>query len=198
MNKTKACSKCGKVHNDFPPNVNHGTFCKACWNEYHRGWSRRNNAKIADYARRRYRKLKTHEPEKLRAYQRISNLSHKGVTVQWYRSKFEEQGGACAICGDAETNARNQYGPISSLSIDHDHGCCQKQYHCCGKCVRGLLCGKCNRRLEAIEVHGWLEKALAYLAKYPKRERTPGEVAPLFNPPQEAPKPVSAEPTLFD
>lgn len=42
----------------------------------------------------------------------------------------------CGICG-------NQRSAAQELHIDHDHTCCRG----CDKCVRGLLCGNCNRAL---------------------------------------------------
>lgn len=62
--------------------------------------------------------------------------SRYGITLQQYRALHDAQGGVCAICGG--TNA-NEY----RLSIDHDHSCCPGMGSC-GRCIRGLLCGKCN------------------------------------------------------
>jgi hypothetical protein len=49
------------------------------------------------------------------------------------------------------------------LSIDHDHACCPGRISC-GKCIRGLLCNRCNRALgllgDSIEL---LKKMIAYL-----------------------------------
>lgn len=57
-----------------------------------------------------------------------------GLTEKQYDDLFEKQNGRCAICKG--TQAR-------FLSIDHDHLCCPGN-DSCGKCVRGLLCKKCN------------------------------------------------------
>lgn len=54
--------------------------------------------------------------------------------------------------------------------VDHDHKCCKGKTSC-GKCVRGLLCGPCNKFLGLI---GDRTKALLngvdYLDKYNKKD----------------------------
>lgn len=65
-----------------------------------------------------------------------------GITTAQYESLLERQSGRCATCREPET-ARHQNGTIKRLAVDHDHACCPGQKSC-GKCIRGLLCQRCN------------------------------------------------------
>lgn len=58
-----------------------------------------------------------------------------GLTVDDIIQMEEDQGGVCALCGEAET-VRGSNGKVKSLSVDHCHET--------GR-VRGLLCNNCNR-----------------------------------------------------
>lgn len=65
------------------------------------------------------------------------------------------------------------------LNIDHDHSCCEtkgweKKAHpraleginyCCGKCVRCLLCGDCNKGLGSLEKAGAAPERVAEYLK---------------------------------
>ena len=42
-------------------------------------------------------------------------------------------------------------GQTEKLDIDHDHNCCPESGKSCGKCVRGWLCGPCNRALGMLQ-----------------------------------------------
>jgi hypothetical protein len=55
------------------------------------------------------------------------------VTEDWFLETLARQSGHCALCPEP-----------ADLVIDHDHRCCPGPYSC-GKCVRGLLCHRCNR-----------------------------------------------------
>lgn len=61
-----------------------------------------------------------------------------GTTTFALMKLLSDQGGLCAAC----------FSEIEMLSacIDHDHSCCPSEKSC-GKCIRGLLCGKCNSGL---------------------------------------------------
>lgn len=87
-----------------------------------------------------------------------------GVTPEWYEAKLAEQDGHCALCPQTIVNGRK------FLFIDHDHKCCDNTKKTCGECVRGLLCYRCNTFLGQIEVPGWLDAALAYIAQYRKEQ----------------------------
>jgi len=72
-----------------------------------------------------------------------------------YADMLAAQDGLCAICRLPE--------PEKSLSIDHDHSCCSGK-ESCGKCVRGLLCTRCNWGLSYFNDDiGLFRAAIAYL-----------------------------------
>jgi hypothetical protein len=83
-------------------------------------------------------------------YSRVCRNCHRdvhiahiyGISATAYRQLLNEQGGACRICRKAET-ATHQSGTLRRLAVDHDHRCCPGKKSC-GKCVRGLLCARCN------------------------------------------------------
>lgn len=54
-----------------------------------------------------------------------------------YKAIYDAQGGKCYIC-------RRATGAARSLAVDHDHKCCPGRKSC-GKCIRAILCGSCNK-----------------------------------------------------
>lgn len=56
-----------------------------------------------------------------------------------YQSLIDSQGNKCKICLIDFSYDNKNLIP----HVDHDHKCCSNG-NSCGKCVRGLLCGKCN------------------------------------------------------
>lgn len=74
-----------------------------------------------------------------------------GVSPDRYAAALEL---GCEICGDKP----------DVLHVDHDHSCCGKRSSTCGKCVRGFLCGNCNRALGMFRDDTTrLSAAIAYL-----------------------------------
>lgn len=73
------------------------------------------------------------------------------------------QGGLCAVCF---TSDFGQHGP----HVDHDHACCPGD-RSCGQCVRGILCGNCNRALGILKDDpSLLYSAAEYLLRTTRRE----------------------------
>lgn len=70
------------------------------------------------------------------------NLKRFGLTVENYIDLERSQNGLCKVCKKPETQKRR-------LSVDHDHSCCPGP-NSCGKCIRGLLCFRCNAVLGQI------------------------------------------------
>lgn len=58
------------------------------------------------------------------------------IRASEYSDLLNSQGGVCAICERINENGR-------ALAVDHDHSCCPGS-RSCGKCIRGLLCHRCN------------------------------------------------------
>lgn len=92
--------------------------CKECMNAYIREWKQAHSLD-AKAARRR---------GALRKY---------NLTVEAFDALLQIQGGRCAICRVPEPGAAH-------WAVDHDHSCCPSRKSCCGECVRGLLCVRCN------------------------------------------------------
>ena len=66
-------------------------------------------------------------------------VSHYGLKKSEIQAILDRQDG-CAICHVKEVTGDKNW------HIDHDHTCCPG-VKTCGKCVRGVLCGFCNRAL---------------------------------------------------
>lgn len=84
-------------------------------------------------------------PDGLNAYcrrcERDKGLLHKfGIGLERFDEIVAAQGGGCAICGWPGSEDR-------ILVVDHDHGCCPSKQRTCGKCVRAILCARCNTGL---------------------------------------------------
>ena len=90
---------------------------------------------------------------------RIHHLRSKyNLSVHDYDGMLVAQNGVCAACkGD------NDGKP---LSVDHDHACCPGDSSC-GRCVRGLLCGSCNRALGFLDDDDRrISRAITYLRRW--------------------------------
>lgn len=76
-----------------------------------------------------------------------------GITRTDFIKLLIAQGFSCKICDEED----------KKLVIDHDHTCCSG-VKSCGKCIRGLICHRCNTVVGQIEYNaGLLPKCYEYL-----------------------------------
>lgn len=94
-------------------------------------------------------------PEAKARWNRAYRFARLGITEERFNEMLEAQGHACAMCHEPFGDAFPQF--------DHDHNCCEPDLtghaKSCGKCVRGLLCFRCNTALGYIEMYGAVAKA---------------------------------------
>ena len=109
------------------------TYCKPCTSEYGADYYKKNKTQryckdcdtpVPDWIIR----CDKCKPE----YLFNKNCMRHGITSEQYREILNRQNGSCAICHGT-----------NRLSIDHDHNCCPGNFGC-AKCVRGILCTRCN------------------------------------------------------
>lgn len=85
-----------------------------------------------------------------------------GLTPEAYAALLAVQDGLCAICRTNDPKGAR----ISLWNVDHDHSCCPGTKSC-GECIRGLLCGPCNRAIGQFgDDPAVVEAAAAYLRRY--------------------------------
>ena len=96
---------------------------------------------------------------------RIQICKWHGITLEQYEDLLAKQNGVCGICFQPETRKTRPTQRVFNLAIDHDHQCCPGLYSC-GKCVRGLLCKKCNQALGGFgDDLVLLQNAVDYISK---------------------------------
>lgn len=95
------------------------------------------------------------------AYNREQRFLKYGIDRAWFETTLLAQNGKCAICRTGTPG-----GKTNAWHIDHDRSCCGTQ-RACGKCVRGILCAKCNQGLGQFDDDPQrLIKAASYLASF--------------------------------
>jgi hypothetical protein len=82
-----------------------------------------------------------------------------GLTLQAYENLLKSQKGKCKLCGADDPGCG-----WKSFAVDHDHSCCPGS-KTCGKCIRALLCSRCNLGLGFVE-RMTLGKVAEYLEHY--------------------------------
>lgn len=99
-----------------------------------------------------------------------ARLRRFNITPERHAEMLRSQGGRCAICRMPPTGDRE-------LAVDHDHNCCPGKDRSCGRCVRGLLCGRCNTGIGSLrDDPDLLSVASEYVRKARSHDRTVGWV----------------------
>lgn len=74
-----------------------------------------------------------------------SKRYHKyGITPEEFAALLSHQDNHCALC--PATYEKDKW------HLDHDHRCCPSR-RACNKCIRGILCAKCNMALGFLEAN---------------------------------------------
>jgi hypothetical protein len=82
-----------------------------------------------------------------------------GITLQLYNDMLDSQNGHCAICPATPEE-------VGTLCVDHDHSCCPES-KTCGKCLRGLLCPRCNTAIGLLDDDtNRMQNAASYVELY--------------------------------
>jgi len=148
----KICSKCDKTKpiSDFYKRTDsksggYRKECKECLNKKKRVTSERWNNTPNGKSLKRNHLLK----------------KRYGIDSMEYERLLKAQRSRCAICFELPKAGKR-------LVIDHDHSCCP-QVNSCGKCIRGLLCRKCNVGIGLLGDSALvLQEAMRYLEDYGK------------------------------
>jgi Recombination endonuclease VII len=99
--------------------------------------------------------------------------SQYGIDKSEFYWLLEIQNGTCDLCDEPEPGGQR-------LSIDHDHSCCGMN-RACKKCIRGLLCGNCNRMLGFVEQRPAVAARFSdYLSRRPFASARTGDAAPVL------------------
>lgn len=80
-----------------------------------------------------------------RCYRMRRGMEKYGLSIARYNAIWRAQGFSCGLCGDSDEPCDGGIPHFEPRpwQIDHDHDCCAGRGSC-GRCVRGILCRRCN------------------------------------------------------
>jgi hypothetical protein len=120
---------------------------------YKKKWRKKHSSALKAYYKQYYRDNMPIAKFQARKRHLMRNF---GMTLSQYDEKLEKQQGLCAICRRPPKK--------NLLHVDHDRKCCSGAKSC-GKCIRDLLCPRCNVGLGMLETTG-LATFQKYLEKH--------------------------------
>ena len=156
MKVTKSCLNCGIDYDVWPSHTHRRFMCsRSCANKIRAKHGLANTLEMKRIYGQRYR-------------QRVGNRAihlwdRYKLTPEAWESIFESQGRCCA-----NPECRTTYPGARGWHTDHDHACCPGKDKSCGGCVRGILCGNCNRALGCV---GDSPKKLDGLSQYLRKRK---------------------------
>lgn len=106
--------------------------------------------------RERTRAKRVYDPVAVARWKLAHRFARYSLTQEKFGQLLERQGGACAMC-------RRPFAEGQAICVDHDHACCPGEKKSCGRCIRGLLCLRCNTGLGYVERMS--DMARAYLER---------------------------------
>lgn len=110
---------------------------------------------------------------RIKAMIRFRLKSVYNVTEDAYNWLAWSQNYVCFMCDELDSRITKDGLPYN-LSVDHDHRCCSEN-RSCGKCVRHLLCMKCNTLVGIVESKPKLYHLLKDYIDLRPLENYPGE-----------------------
>lgn len=148
---SRTCPRCkadkpvGDYHKSSRQNNGLTDWCKVCACRSTKAWNKKH-------------------PDKVRTHH--LQFACGGISVVEYESLLKEQNYLCALCKKPDTKR---------LAVDHDHSSPCNKIHgpnqMCKKCIRGLLCNRCNINMTMIDDNpGILERIVVYIKSRPFQE----------------------------
>jgi hypothetical protein len=134
---SKTCSRCKSTKSVLafpkkkvtPDGLDY--WCMDCKREKRAEWDRAYNER---HPERRRQSAVRYQRANAEVTSWASRLKKYGLDKAALEAMIDQQGGACLLC-------KGDLG--ETWTVDHDHACCPKA-HTCGRCVRGILCRRCN------------------------------------------------------
>lgn len=168
----KTCCKCQQVKplNEFYKNKRQrdglSTYCRVCQLAYNQQYNL-TPERIEKRRMQQRSRQRSETPEQGRQY-RLKGLY--GLTPEEFGDILISQGCGCAICATKNPGKKGWH-------VDHNHACCPGK-RSCGKCVRGILCAKCNVAIAMLGDDPELMIAAAAYVTHEKDQSKKGPITP--------------------